>query len=409
VREAFPTLAHLPDALLIGQPIDALFRLAREERAAEGKTSKNLEQHAHQNAVKAAASPAEVKAGPDNRGTILHQARFLPGAAVPLQQLWHAARAAWGPDGVDTLLGYDMRSLGHAGCVTARGWDALHHPGSADISLKLFSISNVGRAATGLKSLNAVNEDGFVVSDSLKELSDMLEIKSAIQNLCLAAQLAAPWNMSFSTIDAFLKSTTNMEADLSTFKKAPIVAAFVDHVLQVNAANWQADSDFLDLPALKALWEAWWCARKGAWKAEPAASQGGQNQQTPASQANGGGGQGDAGGKSNRRRNRNRRGGGGQGSGGGFNGGGYGGHPYAGFQQQGGFGGQPRPYAPGPNEKNLCRRYNEGNCPNHHAGCSINTKQGLMKLYHLCNYMKRDNNQQKLCLEKHVRVENHPA
>jgi hypothetical protein len=64
VREAFPTLAHLPDVLLVGQPIDALFRLAREERAAEGKTSKNLEQWAHQNAVKAAASPAEVKAGP---------------------------------------------------------------------------------------------------------------------------------------------------------------------------------------------------------------------------------------------------------------------------------------------------------------------------------------------------------
>jgi hypothetical protein len=183
--------------------------------------------------------------------------------------------------------------------------------------------------------------------------------------------------MSFSTIDAFLKSTTNMEADLSTFRKAPIVAAFLDHVLQVNAANWQADSDFLDLLALKALWEAWWCARKGAWKAEPAASQSGQNQQTPASQTNGGSG--------------------------------YGGHPYASYQQQGGFSSQPRLYAPGPNEKNLCRRYNEGNCPNHHAGCSITTKQGLMKLYHLCNFMKRDNNQQKLCLEKHVRVENHPA
>jgi hypothetical protein len=40
------------------------------------------------------------------------------------------------------------------------------------------------------------------------------------------------------TIDAFLKSTTNMEADLNTYRKAPIVAAFVDHVLQVNAANW---------------------------------------------------------------------------------------------------------------------------------------------------------------------------
>jgi hypothetical protein len=44
-----------------------------------------------------------------------------------------------------------------------------------------------------------------------------------------------------------------MEADLSNCKKSPIVAAFIDHVMQVNATNWVCDSDFLDMPALKAL------------------------------------------------------------------------------------------------------------------------------------------------------------
>jgi hypothetical protein len=42
------------------------------------------------------------------------------------------------------LLTYDMRSLGHAVCVMARGWDAIHHPGVANIWLKSFNIANLG-------------------------------------------------------------------------------------------------------------------------------------------------------------------------------------------------------------------------------------------------------------------------
>jgi hypothetical protein len=205
IRAQFPSLADMPDSLLACQPIDTLCRLAREEKAAEGKVAKNLEQRAHQNMARAAANPEKVHQGIDNRTTILHEARYLPGAVMPLQHHWHAARQKWGQEGVDTLLTYDMRSLGHMGCMTARGWDAIHHPGSANISLKLFSIANVGRAATRLKSLNAVNEDGFMISDSLKELSDMMDVRAALQNLFRAAQLAAPWNFFFLVIDSFLK------------------------------------------------------------------------------------------------------------------------------------------------------------------------------------------------------------
>jgi hypothetical protein len=136
IRACFPSLAHLPDTLLASQPLDALCRLAREEKAASSKVSKNLEQRAQQNAVKAAENPEEVAAGLDNRTSILHEARYLAGATVTLQQHWHAARLKWGQEGVDTLLNYDMRALGHAGCVTARGWDALHHPGSANITAR---------------------------------------------------------------------------------------------------------------------------------------------------------------------------------------------------------------------------------------------------------------------------------
>lgn len=57
VRSAFPSLAHLPDIAILGQPLDAIYRLAREEKAAEGRVARSIEQRAHNNAVKAAANP----------------------------------------------------------------------------------------------------------------------------------------------------------------------------------------------------------------------------------------------------------------------------------------------------------------------------------------------------------------
>jgi hypothetical protein len=95
VRARFPSLAS--------QPINMLCRLARKEKAAEGKVAKNLEQRAHQKAAEAATNPEEVHQGIDNWTTILHEARYLPGAAVPLQQHWHAARQKWGQERVDTI------------------------------------------------------------------------------------------------------------------------------------------------------------------------------------------------------------------------------------------------------------------------------------------------------------------
>jgi hypothetical protein len=60
-----------------------------------------------------------------------------------------------------------------------------------------------------------------------------------------------------------------------------------------------------------------------------------------------------------------------------------------------------------PSEKNLCRKYNDGNCPNPHGRCSFPGEYGPVKLYHLCNYLKRDNNENKLCMERHSRAEVH--
>jgi hypothetical protein len=138
--------------------------------------------------------------------------------------------------------------------MTAPSCDGLHHPGSQGISLKLFSIVNVGRAASGIKSISIASEDRLMVQDSLSSLGDMVEVTAALTNLCLAAHLVAPWNLSFVMIDTFLRTRTNMEQVLNGYRKTAIVAVFVDHALQVNATNWLQDEDFLDIPSLQALW-----------------------------------------------------------------------------------------------------------------------------------------------------------
>jgi hypothetical protein len=401
-KQQIPGIAHLPDALIASQSLDTLYRVAREERAASGVAAKTVEARAHQNTAKLVATPLEVQHGFDNRGAMMHAARILPGTTATLQAQWHMAQREWGPDGVDTLIGYDLKAIGYSGCVTAKGWDALHHPGSYEISLKMFSISNVARAAAGMKTLNALNEDGFVVTDAWKELQDVQEIKTALSNLCIAAQLAVPWNWSFRTLESYLRSTSNLDAELSGYKKAPILAAFIDHILQQNVTNWLQGSDFCDLAEIHEQWRSWWTGMRSAWRSEAAGGQGGQQG------ANGGqkqGGQGQGGGKNNRQKSRNRGAGnggqGGQQSGNGGQGG-AGGQSGSSGQQKGGGGAL---YVYPPNGKNLCKYYNEGSCSNPHGKCSYNNKFGQVKLYHLCSFLKKDGGKEELCLQKHPKVE----
>jgi hypothetical protein len=398
VRAQVPGIAHLPDSMIAYQSIDSLCRMAREEKTAEGKASNKIEVRAHQNLTR-----IDVPAGADNRRDMNHPGRVLPGTVASLQQQWHNARREWGPDGVETLIGYDVMSIGHAGCITLKGWDALHHPGSYEVSLKYFTIANVARAAKGMKALNAVDEDGFVISDSWHELADIAEIKTAMSNLVTAAHLAVPWNFSYKTIEAFLRTTSYMDAELAGLKKAPIVAAFIDHLLHVNAGYWLSDTNFLDLPAIAEQWRSWWCGQRAGWRPE---ASGGQNsgQHKQGGQQQGSGGKGGANSKKKERGSR------GQGAGqSGQQGGGSG---------QGGSGGQQRAGGKADkvliinplNEKNLCRKYNEGNsCPNAHGSCSFTGKfGGMVKLYHMCDYKHKDGpHKDELCMAKHVRTENH--
>ena len=283
IRQMVPFLAHLTDSYLLAQPIDALYRLNREEKQAEAaKTTKGLEIKLYQNFKNAADNPIFMD-GYDNRSSYLHPARFLPGAGVTLQQQWLEARKLWGQDGKDAIANYDLESLGCSGCVTARGWEILHKPGSPELSLKLFSISNVGHSSTGSRTVSLAGEDGITIHESWKELTDMVELKRALRNLILAARLSMPWNFSFEVLHGFLQAKGFMEEELNGVKKATILSGFIDHVFKVNAGLWVQEAPFLDATKLQVLWDSWWCTRKNGAKADPDTS-------APTQQSNSGSG-----------------------------------------------------------------------------------------------------------------------
>ena len=67
---------------------------------------------------------------------------------------------------MEAIANYNTQTLGMSGCITARGWEALHMPCSQELSLKLFTVANIGHAGTGSKAISITGEDGFVIKES---------------------------------------------------------------------------------------------------------------------------------------------------------------------------------------------------------------------------------------------------
>ncbi len=400
IRGLLPQFQDWPDEYLAAQPIDVIQRCMREEKLAqENKPNVKLDMRLHANFSKAKAQPALVPEGYDNRADQLHEGRYLPGAGVKAADHWLRARQVWGENGVEAIANYDTQTLGMSGCITARGWEALHKPGSQELSLKLFTVANVGQAGTGSKAISISGEDGFVIQESWKEINNMNEVRTAFRNMRRAAHLVRPWDLSFETIDGFLTATAFMDEDLKAFKKAPLVAGFIDHILALNAANWVQEAAFLDMPQIQVLWTAWWGTRKAsAVRTEaPKASHERGGQDSHHKNQPSGKGRGQPGGRGRGWKPDGWRGAPGW----------QGGHQGF-YQPRGGMGGPggsripPLPYPV--TEANICRAYNEGKCGNGWWNCVRNTMTGPLRMHHKCNLMVKDaSGKSELCMKLHAR------
>ena len=386
VRQAHPDYADWPDEYLAAQPLDVLIKAKAAAATQEiGKSGKKIESKLHTNFAKAKANPFMVKGGPDNRSDILHDSRFLPGAAAPGKQLWLQARRVWGQHGVDAVCNYDLTLVGMAGCVTAKGLDALHNPGNGEISVKMFTVSNVTSSRTGVRAVFATGEDSFETFDTWKELNDINELREAFRRLMRVAQMVRPWDYSFMCLEGWLTSTFWLNEELKGFKRAALLGDFIDHVMEINASNWVQELPFMDTHQIQTQWGAWWGSRRSITPKEQSTAKGKHSQESKAQKGNSRGG----------------------GRGGGKGGAGASGR---GGKRHDGQWGTPKilpPFDKEPTETTTCPFYNrEMGCKNDTMNCVQWRGGKLTRMFHRCNrVIKGANGQNALCKEPHPQYE----
>ncbi len=210
------------------------------------------------NAEQTSKKPTQVKAGLDNRKSILHDSRFLGGASCSNIELWLQARSKLPPKGVPALGNYDMDSIGCGGSVTSKGWKEIHDPSSQELKIKLFYLPNMASNCLPSRRIQLEGEDSLHLSDSLREIADLDGFKGALNTLREAMQSALPWNRSISAICGFMVNTDYLREDLQGHqRRAQILAEFTDYILGRNALNWENKQAFVSSDEMAHIWANW--------------------------------------------------------------------------------------------------------------------------------------------------------
>jgi len=259
IYRLLPALNAVPDEKLKNLPHSFVFGL-HSALAKDSKTAAKLSSTARLslNAKKVAANPVKLGNIEDDRKSKLHPGRFLGGAVCKLTDLWMAGKAVHGERGPLALGSYDLDSVGCGGCVTAKGWEALHNPGSQELKLKMFHLPNVGNTSYTAKRLNFDSGEELSLGESLKEILDMDSYRMALNTAREAVHSAQPWNRSISALIGFMMNSNFCYDDLKgNPKRASILSDFTDYVFGRNALNWENNAPFLTAEQLAHVWSQW--------------------------------------------------------------------------------------------------------------------------------------------------------
>ncbi len=253
LRSKFPFLKDFSDNFIRSNKPDSLMKLETANmNLKEAERTKDADDKLAHN--RSNIGTICVDMGLDDRTTILHDGRFLPGANCSAAKLWLAARSRIPLHGAPPLGNYDMAAVGLGGFVSPRGWVELANPASTRLSLRQFNINNCTRKASGSKE----NDN----DTNIQDFSEIGEFQLALRTLRTAAAFIMPWNFSFTAIENFLINTRFCKDDLGNIEnKAQILTQFTDYVLSENASKWRDAEPFLSSGELKNTWNAFFTAR----------------------------------------------------------------------------------------------------------------------------------------------------
>jgi len=259
LKRKFPFLKDYSNEYIQTTQLDVLiraettaFKLRELERGA------NLDDTLATNRDELASTLITVAAGTDNRWDVLHPARFLPGASCSAKAQWLAAREHLGNSGHQALSSYDMGSVGLRGCVTNKGWAVIANPGSSQIKLKFFSMTSC--------SSKVLSTRGGAEKDEVSAfIEDLGEFKLALRALRVAMSFVHPWNKSIEAISSFFEQSDFCFSETAALeKRAGLLTAFCDFILEENSNRWRAKEGFISTGEMKESWTAFLSTRPQA-------------------------------------------------------------------------------------------------------------------------------------------------
>ncbi len=391
LRAQLPNLEGLPDTFILRTPMAVLLKMeSNAMKRSSADRSKNVEDRLLANTEKLASCHTQVAAGMDNRRNVLHPSRFMGGPLCPLQDLFLEGRRVIGPSGQEPVSGFDMAAVGMPGMVTPRGWVEIQNPGSTSLSLRLFSISNMGNRVAASRRITLAGDgaDSLEVGENMKDVVSFNEFKLSLRTARVAQSICQPWNFSILALENFLLNNNFMGREINpNTEGVATLSNFCDHVFFLNAEKYRSQKPFLDTVELGSVWATWFSGRAAlSSSGSGAARDGGNSRQQannsrkparPSSGSNSGvGSQRQSTGSSSQSRQPSSASGGSgnrSGSGGGT----------------------------GNSGNDICRRYNLNKCPNMSGPCV--TASGST-LRHTCNFRLANG---QVCPQRHQRSLNH--
>jgi hypothetical protein len=258
IRRQFPHLHEAPDDFLRSQSYGELAKAnAALAKSAKAATHKALDKKLATNFRELRTKRIRIDAGEDDCTTLLHPARFLPGIAGPVNTLWSQAQQVLPDEGYRPLACYDLDTFGLGSQVSARGWAELHNPGSPDLSIKLFTAANLNTSDRSIRDRQLFDSSPSL-TDQLPDPSNLDELKLAMATLTTANLLVKPWDHSIAVINGFLHSSRFCHQQLhGPPDYVPQLRAFIDRLLTLNAGRWRSGQNYLDAPAIGAIWQNW--------------------------------------------------------------------------------------------------------------------------------------------------------
>jgi len=246
LKRRFPSLQEFSDEFIRYRPTETLLKMESTSiKMRELEKGRDLDERLSNNKMDLEKTFTEVKEGRDNRCSILHEARFLAGAACSSIKQWKRAKEVIGMNGHPAVANYDMGAVGLAGFVSKRGWVEASNPASQKIRLQQFSI--ISCSAKANKKDLADEREG--------DIQELPEFKLAMRAMRTAFFFVRNWDHSILAMEGFLEQTNFCEKETSgQDNRAATLTRFINYCLGQNADRWRDGDGFLTTGDLVIHW-----------------------------------------------------------------------------------------------------------------------------------------------------------